>query len=442
MEATTDNGSTLYHLLIHSAEQLVCLVNNGQKLLKGEQMNDIVVMKRRDENDGLSIIVGNDGKIIDLGYDSVILEKLNRSQFKKIINAKGKCVLPGFVDAHTHPVWAGDRVNEFAMKLAGATYMDIHRAGGGIHFTVEHTRKATETHLYELLESRLNRMIRAGTTLVECKSGYGLEGEAELKMLRVLETAKRKLPIEISSTFCGAHAIPRGMTPEEATQAVINQHLPVLKAEIEKGEVNVDNIDVFCEEGVFSIEQSKRILEAGRILGLRINFHGDELHHTGSAEMGAELGAEAISHLEEISDEGIAAMASKESIAVLLPTTAYILRLKSPPVRKMIEAGVPVALGTDFNPNAYCLSMPLTMHLACIYFRMSMTEALVAATLNAAASIGRSHTHGSIEKEKYGDFVIINTDRWEHIIYQMGGHDHIIQYVIKKGEVVYTKIDN
>lgn len=289
--------------------------------------------------------------------------------------------------------------------------MDVHKAGGGIYFTVEHTRRATEDDLYELLRKRLLRMLRSGTTLVEVKSGYGLDTDSEVKMLRVIERARRSLPIDISCTFCGAHAVPRDITPEEATRRVLQEQLPRIQALTSVGELHVHNIDVFCEEGVFSVQQSREILLAGKAAGLNINFHGEELHRLNSAEMGAEIGALAISHLEEVSEEGMRAMARAGTVGVLLPTTAFNLRLKPPPARALIQEGVPVALGSDFNPNAHCLAMPLVMNLACITLRMSMPEVLVAATLNAAAALGRSDMHGSLEIGKLANFLILDNPR-------------------------------
>ncbi|VCW84098.1 unnamed protein product [Gulo gulo] len=359
--------------------------------------------------------------------------------FEERIDCSGKCILPGLVDAHTHPVWAGERVHEFAMKLAGATYMDIHQAGGGINFTVERTRQASEEELFCSFQERLQCMMRAGTTLVECKSGYGLNLETELKMLRVIERARRQLPIGISATYCGAHSVPKGKTASEAADEIISSHLPKLKELARSGEIHVDNIDVFCEKGVFDLDSTRRILQSGKEMGLQINFHGDELHPMKAAELGAELGAQAISHLEEVSDEGITAMATARCSAILLPTTAYMLRLKQPRARKMLEEGVIVALGSDFNPNAYCFSMPVVMHLACVNMRLSMPEALAAATINAAYALGRSHTHGSLEVGKQGDLIIINASRWEHLIYQFGGHHELIEYVVAKGKVIYKK---
>ncbi|XP_060082225.1 probable imidazolonepropionase [Ylistrum balloti] len=425
-------------LIVKNARQVVQVRKYPVLKVCGEGMQRVDTLQE-EGGDGISVVSNSCGKIIFIGKESERKQKYIESESTRIIDASGKCVLPGFVDAHTHPVWAGDRVHEFAMKLAGATYMDVHKAGGGIHFTVEHTRKASEEELYHGLKQRLNSMLKTGTTLVECKSGYGLNKETEVKMLKVIERARREMPIGISSTFCGAHAVPKGGHPEDATIDVISVQLPCILDMMKKKELAVDNIDVFCEQGVFDIDQSRRILTEGKNMGLQINFHGDELHPLEGAKMGAELGALAISHLEEISDSGISAMVEAGSIGVVLPTTAYILRLKPPPVRKMIESGMAVALGSDFNPNAFCSSMPLVIHLACVLLRMSMPEALIAATLNSAAALGKSNTHGSLIEGKCANMVIIDAPRWEHIIYQLGFHDNLIDFVVCDGNVVYEK---
>ncbi|KAK7891820.1 hypothetical protein WMY93_023783 [Mugilogobius chulae] len=394
-----------YRLLVENAKQVVLVCSNGEKYLKSDGMQHLKIIENG------SIIVGSNGQIEAVGAADTIKADYSGASFDKVIDATGMCVLPGLVDAHTHPVWAGDRVHEFAMKLAGATYMDVHRAGGGIHFTVEHTRAAVASELVISLSSRLKRMMQTGTTLVECKSGYGLDLQTELKMLEVIQRARHTLPINISSTYCGAHAVPKGKTVAEATEDILQVQLPKLKECMDKGDLQVDNIDVFCEKGVFDLTSTKSILQAGKDMGLNINFHGDELHPMNSAQLGAELGALAISHLEEVTDEGIAAMAKANTAAVLLPTTAYILRLPQPRARDMLKAGVIVALGSDFNPNAYCCSMPIVMHLACVNMRMSMPEALAAATINAAYALGCSSSHGSLEVNKDGDLLILNSTR-------------------------------
>ncbi|XP_039260499.2 putative imidazolonepropionase [Styela clava] len=438
-----------HRLLVWGATQIVQVCRSKESMVIGEDMKNVATLdKNENVADGWSLVVSKEGVISDIDNDSAIQLKYGfghklgpraEDVFDQIIDARDCCVLPGLVDGHTHPVWAGDRVHEFAMKLDGATYMDVHKAGGGINFTVRHTCDATEDGLYNSFKERLRRMLQSGTTLVECKSGYGLNLQTEMKMLRVIDRAQRDpdIPIQISSTYCGAHSIPSGSTAEQAVHDVINVQIPAIKKEMLEGNLTVDNIDVFCEKGVFDVDQSRRILKAGIGAGLLVNFHGDELNPVKAAEMGAELGAHAISHLEEISDEGIRAMALVKSVAVLLPTTAYILRLPQPPARKMIDRGVPVALGSDFNPNAFCMNMPLVMHLACVNFRMSMTEALHAATINAAASLGKSSSHGSLEVGKRGDLLVLKAPRWEHLIYQFGEVGHILMYVVCNGKIVH-----
>ncbi|XP_030635469.1 putative imidazolonepropionase [Chanos chanos] len=420
-----------FRLFVKNAKQIVLVCKNGEKFLTKDGMQSLAVIENG------SVVIGHDGLLKAVGSADSIESQFKGASFEKVLDASGMCVLPGLVDAHTHPVWAGDRVHEFAMKLAGASYMEVHEAGGGIHFTVGHTRSASPEKLLEALQGRLGRMLRAGSTLVECKSGYGLELETELKMLSVIQAARATQPVTISSTYCGAHAVPKGKTMEEATEDILSVQLPALREEVAKGNLQVDNIDVFCEKGVFDVDSTRRILKAGKDMGLNINFHGDELHPMNSGQLGAELGALAISHLEEVTDEGIRAMATAKTAAVLLPTTAYILRLRPPRARDMLDAGVIVALGSDFNPNAYCCSMPMVMHLACVIMHMSMPEALAAVTINAAYSLNRSHTHGSLEPGKQGDLLIINAPRWEHLIYQFGGHQELIRFVIIKGSVVY-----
>lgn len=274
-------------------------------------------------------------------------------------------------------------------------------------------------------------MGKLGTTTVEVKSGYGLTKESEAKMLKVIKQAKGLTCLDLVANYCGAHSVPKGMTETEATEEIINNHLPYLEDLMKKGEIDPEFIDVFAEVGVFEKENTKRILQAGKKIGLKGNFHGDEIGFVDSGRIGYETEAHAISHLENLNEEGIKLMASSKISAVLLPTTQHLLKLNLPPVRKMVDEGVIVALGSDFNPNAFCYSMPLTINLACVNYKMRPNEALVAATLNAAFSLNRSKDVGSLEKGKFADLVIINSKRWENIIYQFG--DFPIGEVYKKG---------
>uniref|UniRef100_A0A0N4ZY24 Probable imidazolonepropionase n=1 Tax=Parastrongyloides trichosuri TaxID=131310 RepID=A0A0N4ZY24_PARTI len=428
--------TTTNKLLIYNLKQIVQIVEDTKiEYLKGkESCNNIKIINDYD-NKKLCISCGNDGVINYVGNISLL--PFHISSYHNIHDSKGGIAIPGFVDGHTHPVFAGDRVHEFAMKLAGASYMDVQAAGGGIHFTTTKTNEACKDDLLEDFKIIADQMIQSGTTTIEAKSGYGLNTECEVKMLQVLETASHLLPLEISATFCGGHAVPKGSDERKQTDIIIKEMIPKLKKMKENNELTcLENIDVFCEKNVFEIDNSKKILKAGNEIGLNINFHGDELTPLGGAEMGASINAKAISHLEEVSEDGIKEMALKGSVAVLLPTTASILKLPPPPARKMIEEKVIVALGSDFNPNAYCYAMPTVMHLACITFRMSMTEALVASTINSAHSIGRGSTHGAISLGRFCDVILLDANSWEHIIYRLSGHQHIIKNVIKKGQMV------
>lgn len=335
----------------------------------------------------------------------------------------------GFIDPHTHSVFSGDRSHEMAWKLAGATYEQVHKKGGGINHTVQHTRDCSEDELLRLLLGRLDRMFKCGTTHVEIKSGYGLDVETEMKMLRVIANARRIHPIGISSTFL-AHSVPHGMSSEDATENVIKKQLPALARLQAAGDIDVDFVDVFLEKGFFNQKQARRILEAGAKMGLTPAFHGDELNDMASGHLAAAVGARSVSHLEELNAEGITEMAQSRVFGILLPTTAYILRLSPPPARSMIDNQVPVALASDFNPNAHCLDMPTTMNLACVTLRLTMEEALVASTINAAAALGVGNSQGTLEVGKQGDCIVLDAPSWEHIIYQMNPP---IQEVFKLG---------
>ncbi|GMT18748.1 hypothetical protein PFISCL1PPCAC_10045, partial [Pristionchus fissidentatus] len=423
-------------LLIKNLRQIVQIVDDSTtEFLVGEKMKDLKILNSPECK--LCIAIGKDGKIQYVGEE----EKVGiLPPDVEIVDGKGGVALPSFVDAHTHPVFAGDRVHEFAMKLAGATYNEVQKAGGGIHFTTEKTRAASEEQLYGDLEKILSRMLQSGTTTIEAKSGYGLDEETELKMLRVLDRANSSLPIEISTTFCGAHAVPRGSTELKQTELIVDRVIPLIDEAKKRGELkSVENIDVFCETGNFGVESTEKILRAGQSIGLVPNFHAEELTYIGGVEMGARIGARGMSHLEEISPSGIAAMAAAGSAAVLLPSTAFILRLTPPPARRMIEQNVIVSLGSDFNPNAHCLSMPVIMSLACITMKLSMEEALVAATLNSAYSIGRGASHGALAVGRQADLLLLSSNRWENLIYQMGDHSHLISTVIKRGNIVHTR---
>lgn len=317
------------------------------------------------------------------------------------------------------------------MKLAGAGYMEIHKQGGGIHYTVNETRKCSEERLTKLLFNRLDQMLLQGTVVAEAKSGYGLDCETEMKMLRVIKKAKETHPMKIQSTYLCAHAVPPGADAAQMTKEIVEEHIPA----VAKANLAVDNIDVFCEKGVYDAQQSKEMLLAGRAHGWAINFHAEELTYIKGAEMGAELDARAMSHLELVSDAAIQSMAAKKTAAVVLPTTAYILKLVPPPVRQMIQNNVVVALCSDYNPNVPCFSMPFVMHLGCILCKMTMEEAFNAATINSAFSLGLTDSYGSITEGKVGSCLVLDAPSWKHIVYQLGNHQNVVKHVILEGRI-------
>jgi len=320
------------------------------------------------------------------------------------------------------------------MRLKGATYMEIMNAGGGIHATTAATQKATHEQLYEESRRRLDRFLRHGVTTVEAKSGYGLTLEHELKQLEVARELNRNHPVDVVSTFMGAHAVPVAYRerPDDFVDQVIREMIPEV-ARRKLAEFN----DVFCEKGVFTPEQSRRILEAGKEWGLLPKIHADEIEPYGGAELAAEVGAVSADHLLKASERGIRALAEKGVVAVLLPGTAFFLMAESADGRRMIDAGVPVALSTDCNPGSSpTVSMPLIMNLGCLKMGMTPAEVLTAATINAAHAIRRGHEIGSIEEGKKADLVLFDVSNYMSLQYAFGvNHVHT---VIKGGEVVLS----
>ncbi|WP_281288377.1 imidazolonepropionase [Sporosarcina luteola] len=356
----------------------------------------------------------------------------DRASEAEIIDATGRLVTPGLVDPHTHVAYGGSREREFEMRLEGATYMEIMNAGGGIHATTRMTREATEEELVEQTLRRLDSFLKHGVTTVEGKSGYGLDLETELKQLRAMKRLNEIHPIDLVPTFMGAHAVPQEYkgNEDEYIDSIINDMLPVVAEE----KLAVFN-DVFCEVGVFTPEQSERILEAGKKLGLIPKIHADEIESYGGAELAAKVGAISAEHLLKASDEGIKQMAEAGVIACLLPATALYLREDAAKGRKMVDEGVAVAISTDCNPGSSpTTSMPLVMNLACISMRLTPAEALVAATMNAACAIRMEDKVGSLEVGKQGDIVMWNISNYQELQYLFGVNH--VDKVWKKGEQV------
>ena len=350
----------------------------------------------------------------------------------ELLDARDGTILPGFVDPHTHLPFAGFRESEFDRRLRGESYAEIAAAGGGIVATVAATRAASPADLLALTLGRLDRQILTGTTTTEAKSGYGLDREAELKQLRVLREANGRHPVEIAVTAMPAHEVPpehRG-DPEAYVRLVTDEIYPAVAAE-----KLAEAADVFCETGVFSVEQSRRLLLAARDHGWRLHIHADELSPLGGAELAAEVGAAAASHLLHVSPEGVAAMAARGVVAIGLPGVSFFLRERYAPLRTLVGAGVPVALATDCNPgSSHTESMPCIVALACLGAGLSTEEALVGATLNAAAALGRADRLGSIEPGKQADLVVLDAPSPAHLVYHFGVN--LVRHVVKAGRAV------
>lgn len=346
-------------------------------------------------------------------------------------NARGKCLLPGFVDSHTHFVFGGERAEEFSWRLKGESYMSIMERGGGIVSTVKATRACSFIQLRAKAEGFLKQMNAMGITTVEGKSGYGLDKETELlqlKVMRSLDNDEHKR-VDIVSTFLGAHAVPEeysGRT-DDYVDFIIREVMPVV---VQKG--LAEFCDVFCEQGVFSIEQSRRLLLAAHGMGLKLKLHADEIVPLGGAGLAAELSAVSADHLLHASDADIHAMADKGVVATLLPLTAFALKEPYARGREMIDAGCAVALATDLNPGScFSGSIPLTFALACIYMQLTVEEAITAFTLNGAAALNRADSIGSIEVGKKGDFAVLNTDNYHFLPYYIGMN--YVNTTIKEG---------
>jgi imidazolonepropionase len=370
-------------------------------------------------------------RIIAVDQTSKLGKSIEISKQAKIIDAKGFLVTPGLIDPHTHPVFGGNRALEFEMRLAGKSYLEIARAGGGIKSTVKATRKATPATLYENGTRVLDEMLRWGVTTIEGKSGYGLTTKDEIKMLKVLGRLNDEHVIDVVPTFLGAHEFPDEYkdNPDEYVGLLCNEMIPSVATQ-----GLAEFCDIFCEKGVFSPKQARVILQTAQAFGLKIKLHAEQFNSTGGAELAAEFGAVSADHLDCVENEGIHLLKKAGVIAVLLPGSVLVLDTKhKAPARQMIDYGLPVAIGTDFNPGSSPLhSLPLAMSLSCIEFKMTPAEALCATTINAAYAIDRGDKIGSLSPGKMADVVIWNATDYREIPYWIG--KNLVNTVIKNGK--------
>ncbi len=417
-------------LIIHSAAQLVTCAGPGPK--RGADLADVGAMAG-----GAVAIAG--GRIAAVGATADIRATYSAA---REIDAAGKVVCPGFVDPHTHTIFAGDRVGEFEQRLRGVPYMDILAAGGGILNTVRATRAASVDQLADAASARLDAMLRLGTTTVEIKTGYGLETAAELKMLDVLARLAERHPVDLVPTFLGAHAVPpeyRGRADDYAA-SVADEMLPRAAEWYARSPFAALGrclaVDVFCEDGAFSVAQARRVLEAGQALGLAVRAHVDEFVSLGGLSLAVGLGALTVDHLDVTTADEIGVLAASDTIGVLMPAVNFHLgAAHHADARAMIEAGAAVALATDLNPgSAPCYSMPFVMALACRQYHITPAEALNAATLNAAHAAGMASEVGSLEAGKQADVLIVDAPDYRHLSYALG--INLVKTVIKRGKVV------
>ncbi len=349
------------------------------------------------------------------------------------IDAAGGCVVPGLVDCHTHAVFAGTREDEFVQRIEGKSYLEIAESGGGINASLRGVREATVEELVELALPRLRRMLEAGTTTAEVKSGYGLTVADELKMLRAVKELNRRQPIELVGTYLAAHTVPpefAGRTDDYLDMVLADEVFETIKAE-----GLAEFCDVFCERGAFNIEQSRRVLETAKRYGLTPRVHADQITQMGASRLAAEVGAVSADHLETTDDGGIEALKHAGTVGVLLPGCSFFLGVKQAPARQLIEADLPIALATDLNPGSSMIeSMPLVMSIACTQMKVTPAEALVAATANAAAALRRHHRIGSITCGMQADLLILDVPALEHWPYHVGRN--CVRTVIKLGRLV------
>ncbi|MGD8821918.1 MAG: imidazolonepropionase [Anaerolineales bacterium] len=415
-------------LLIHSASQVLTLEGGPQR---GQHLGALGMIK----NGGVAI---TQGKISAVGPSDDL-----REQFKstEVIDASGQVVMPGLIDPHTHLIWMGDRAQEFEMRLQGASYMEIMQAGGGIVSTVRQTREASVEQLKAEARPRIRELIRHGTTTVEGKTGYGLQTEAELRMLQALLELDAESTIEIVPTFLGAHAIPLEYKDDSDgyTRLMVEKMLPEVKRWWQQNAAGrgLPFVDVFCETGAFNLQQSRAILEKAKALGFPLKIHADEFDGLGGTALAVELGAVSADHLVKTPSADIAALGGGDTVAVGLPCTPFgLAESEYTPAQAILEAGGTLALASDLNPGtAWCGNMQFTIALACRYMRLTPAQAIAASTINAAAALACQDRIGSLEAGKQADILLLEVPDYRHLGYRFG--TNLVSKVMKSGKLVY-----
>ena len=413
-------------MLIHSASQLLTLANGPQR---GHSLGTLGIIEN-------GAVVVRDEKIVAVGTTT---DLKTAHPDEPTLDASGCVLMPGFVDPHTHIIWAGDRANEFERKMAGAAYLDILAAGGGIISTVRSTRTASIEALIAQTRPRLLRMFAHGTTTVEAKTGYGLQTATELRLLKALLVLDDETPLDLAFTFLGAHAIAPEFkdNPQGYTDLVCETMLPMLCQwwDTHAPRLPLPFVDVFCENKAFDLQQSRQVLTVAKSLGFPLKIHADEFDNLGGASLAVELGAASADHLVKTSDADIAALGKSDTVAVSLPCTPFGLAEKDyTPAKKLIEADAILALATDCNPGtSWNESMQFVIALACRTMGLTPAQAIAAATINSAHAIRRADTIGSIEVGKQADMLILSVPDYRHLGYRYG--TNLVKQVIKRGQV-------
>jgi len=377
-------------LLITNIKGLV-QVRDRTRLLRGSELSELPMISH-------SFLAIQNGKVVAFGP----MDSLESFHASEVVDATGKFVFPGFVDSHTHLVFAASREEEFVMKIKGATYAEIAARGGGILNSAKKLHLMSDDELLERTLGRAREVMRTGTVAIEIKSGYGLNTRDELRMLRIAREVGKHTGLEVKTTFLGAHAVPQGMTRQDYIRLIIDEMIP----EVASGNL-ADYIDVFCEEGFFSEEDTVRILEAGAKLGMKGRVHANQLHRSGGVQAGVRCGAISVDHLEQMGEEEIELLKDSSTIPTALPGAAFFLNLPFPPARKMIDAGLALAIASDFNPGSSPSgNMPFMLSLACVKMRLTPEEAINAATMNTACALELDQSHGSFFIGAAGSFFI------------------------------------
>ncbi|NPV10278.1 MAG: imidazolonepropionase [Ignavibacteria bacterium] len=411
-------------ILLYRAKQLLTCKPANRKYKRKSELNEIDIL----ENASLTI---QDDKIADIS----LTNEFDFTKFDLVLDCRNKVVMPGLIDSHTHLIFAGSRSDEFEMRVAGKTYEEIAEKGGGIIRTVQATRNSSKEHLIELSLKRLAETLSRGITTTEIKSGYGLDYDTEIKILECANELQKLQPVEITSTFLGAHTVPKEYINNRSAyiDLIINRLLP---------EISQRNLakfcDVFLEKSAFTLDETRTIFEKAKQYNFDLKLHCDQFNSMGGVGLGIEFGAKSIDHLEMITDQDLKSLSQTDIVATILPGVSYFLKIPFSPARKMIDEGCIVSIATDFNPGS-CTSqnLPLMMNMAALYNGMKLNETINAVTINAAYSLGIEDKVGSLEVGKQADILILDTDDYKNLVYYFG--KNFVKTVIKKGKVVYER---